>query len=185
MKIILLLYIATIDFAVAGTSIPWITADLLKKKGLEAQVFEGTIIKVTKSYLLDGHEHQITDQQLRKLRDEAYVSPEIEKTTYMRIRVLHRFTLKVNRPISGKVAKGDEIEFTILDHVDSMCPHYLAFPAKNRLPDFLPDPNVWMVYHSKGPNGLLKKTHAVLSRADWSKLKAANKSAHANPLPAE
>ena len=143
---------------------PKITSELLKSAGEEAQIFEGTITKVEKVYLLKGREYKISKDQLEKLQMDAYVADEMEKSLYYELRVLHRFTLTVVKPISENVAKGDQIVLEVVDHPDSMCPHYRAFPSKDRMPDYLPEPNVWMVYWTKHEHGILREEHALLSR---------------------
>ena len=173
-----LLIILTFTFSTlslfAGATLPPITKKLLKEYKDSAKVFEGTISKVEKKYILNGREYKITDEQLEKLKMEAYTSAKPEDSTYMKLRVIHRFTLQVVGPISENVQKEDKIVLEIIDHPDSMCPHYKAFPQKNRLPEFLPEPNVWMLYQKSEKLGILREEHAFLSQEDWKALKSKN-----------
>ena len=161
--------------ALSGSSLAPITHELLNKYKGSAKVFKGTIVKVEKKYLLDGRPYKITPQQLKKIQNEAYAADKPKETTYWKLRLIHRFTIQVVHPISENTKTGEKIVLDIIDHPDSMCPHYKAFPKQNRSPDFLPEPNVWMLYQKPEKFGILREEHAFLSQEDWKKLKPINK----------
>ncbi|MDP0490105.1 MAG: hypothetical protein Q7Q71_03535 [Verrucomicrobiota bacterium JB023] len=169
-RLLLFVYFVSLTNAFSGASMPKITSELLKLEGDEARIFEGTITGVEKIYLLKGREYRISKEQFEKLKMDAYLSDEMEESLFYQLRILHRFTLQVVRPISENVTAGDEIVLEVVDHPDSMCPHFRAFPSKDRMPDYLPEPNVWMIYWTKHEQGILREEHALLSREDWQKL---------------
>ena len=166
--------------AFAGASMPEITSELLESERAGSQIFEGTITGVEKVFLLKGREYKISEEQFEKLKVDAYLADEVEESLFYQLRILHRFTLQVDKPISENVTAGDEIVLEVVDHPDSMCPHFRAFPSKDRMPDYLPEPNVWMVYWTKHEQGILREEHALLSREGWFKLQKSEQSGASN-----
>ena len=183
MKSALLLFLLS-AFCWAGGSAPAINSDLLKKYKDKCDLFEGTVIEVKKSYLLEGREYKITDEQLEKLKLAAYGADDPNKSTYMKIRVLHTVTLQANMVLQGSLKKNEKISFEILDHIDSMCPHFRTLPLRTAKGE--PASLIWMFYFSEGEKGILRREHALASKADWAILTSKSEQDSAsNPLPAE
>jgi hypothetical protein len=156
------------SFCRAGGIAPGINLNLLKKNEGKCELFEGTVFSVKKSYLLNGREYKIIDDQMKALQLDAFEAADPLASTYMKIRVLHTVTLRVDVAFQGSLKKMEKVEFEVLDHIDSMCPHFRTLPlhTANGTPASL----VWMFYYKEGEKGILRREHALESKEDWKAL---------------
>jgi len=149
---------------------PRITEKQVKSLKSGDVIFEADMLSYETVYMLKGVVHRITEDQLEKLKLEAYSKAgkfkELMDSNYMNIRVCHVIHLKVTKPISGTVKAGDTRTLILSDHIDSMCPEFGYYEA-----EFSQKPHlVWMFKWHKTEDGLVKERHAIATVEEYGKL---------------
>ena len=169
-KIFAIILFFTVSTFASSPPISRITKKQVASLSDKGDIFEADTISYSKFYMTNGVVHDITDKQLKALRQKAYEKlgddMDFMRTTYGQLLVCHIVEVKVTKVISGNAKVGDVRRVVVSDHIDSMCPHFKSYETI-----FKDNPSfVWLIDWEKTGEAIKKQIHSVATTKEYNSL---------------